>query len=257
MCSISSVKSQDLIIKTDKTEIKSKVIEITENHIKYKIWTRKDGPTYNIKKSEVFLIIYETGEKEYYGEAIPNNEQSPINKPQEETIIALTEITKPETKPVVTPTTTTTEDDFFYPTLGKINLGFGNDNASGLSTIGLGIIYPIPFSNYGLGNFEFELTSNLLSSSGSVLGVDINTNIYAFSGAFNYGYFVVEDLKISGGAGYYFGFGTITSGTTDTDISVDNFYYQVSADYLFTKGFGINVRFDEFLGFNFGISFSY
>ncbi|UAY52641.1 porin family protein [Ferruginibacter albus] len=57
-------KSQDVIIKNDKSEIKCKVTEITDDVIKYKRWELKDGPIYNIKKQEVFMILYENGQRE-------------------------------------------------------------------------------------------------------------------------------------------------------------------------------------------------
>lgn len=57
--------AQDLIVKTDKTEIKSKVLEITNEVIKYKKFEMPDGPIYNINKTEVFMILYQNGTKEY------------------------------------------------------------------------------------------------------------------------------------------------------------------------------------------------
>ena len=58
------LKAQDIIIKNDKTEIKSKVTEITETAIKYKKWENMDGPVYSIAKSEVFMILYANGQRE-------------------------------------------------------------------------------------------------------------------------------------------------------------------------------------------------
>lgn len=57
--------AQDVIIKVDKTEIQSKVLEITEDAIKYKKFEFLDGPIYSIKKTDVFMIIYQNGKKEY------------------------------------------------------------------------------------------------------------------------------------------------------------------------------------------------
>jgi hypothetical protein len=58
--------AQDIIYKVDGTEIKSKVIEITENYIKYKNFDQQEGPIRNINKSEVFMIIYSDGTKETF-----------------------------------------------------------------------------------------------------------------------------------------------------------------------------------------------
>ena len=60
----STAKSQDIIIKNDKMEIKAKVSEITEDLIKYRKWDNLDGPIYNISKSEIFMILYANGQRE-------------------------------------------------------------------------------------------------------------------------------------------------------------------------------------------------
>lgn len=62
-CTVAT-RAQDVIIKNDKTEIKSKVTEITETAIKYKKWDNVDGPVYNISKADVFMIIYANGQRE-------------------------------------------------------------------------------------------------------------------------------------------------------------------------------------------------
>ncbi|MCH7597132.1 MAG: hypothetical protein IID35_11330, partial [Planctomycetes bacterium] len=56
--------SQDIILFKDGSEIKSKVIEITETLIKYKRFDHQDGPLISISKSKVFIITYENGTKE-------------------------------------------------------------------------------------------------------------------------------------------------------------------------------------------------
>jgi hypothetical protein len=58
--------SQDIIIKNDKTEIKSKIIEIQEEVIKYKSFDYLDGPIRNILVSDVFMILYENGTRETF-----------------------------------------------------------------------------------------------------------------------------------------------------------------------------------------------
>jgi len=70
--------AQDLIIKMDKTEIKSKVLEIGEEVIKYKKFERLDGPTYSISKKDVFMIIYKDGSKEYMDQPLANTSHKAI-----------------------------------------------------------------------------------------------------------------------------------------------------------------------------------
>jgi len=61
-----SVNAQDIILKKDGSEIKAKVLEITDQQIKYKDFDFIDGPIRNINISEVFLIIYENGKREVF-----------------------------------------------------------------------------------------------------------------------------------------------------------------------------------------------
>ena len=66
--------SQDVIIKNDKSEIESKVIEITPTMIKYKKYSNIDGPIRNILIDDVFIILYENGEREIF-----NNTEKKLN----------------------------------------------------------------------------------------------------------------------------------------------------------------------------------
>jgi hypothetical protein len=61
-----TVNAQDIILKKDGSETKAKVLEITEQHVKYKDFDFQSGPTRNINISEVFMITYENGEKEVF-----------------------------------------------------------------------------------------------------------------------------------------------------------------------------------------------
>ncbi|WP_288425797.1 hypothetical protein [uncultured Spirosoma sp.] len=78
-----TARAQDVIMKADQTEISAKVIEITENEVKYKPFTRQDGPIYSLKKSDIFVIIYKDGTREKFGTtAAPVYGQTPILPPE-------------------------------------------------------------------------------------------------------------------------------------------------------------------------------
>lgn len=66
-----TIYAQDIIYKNDKTQIKSKIIEVEENVVKYKKFEFLDGPTYTIKKSDIFMIAYKNGEKELFDDEKP------------------------------------------------------------------------------------------------------------------------------------------------------------------------------------------
>lgn len=58
--------AQDIIVKQNGDEIKSKILEITSETIKYKEFDFQDGPTRNINISDVFMVIYENGKREKF-----------------------------------------------------------------------------------------------------------------------------------------------------------------------------------------------
>lgn len=58
--------AQDIILKKDGLEIESKVLEITDQQIKYRDFDFLNGPVRNIPISEVLMITYENGKKEFF-----------------------------------------------------------------------------------------------------------------------------------------------------------------------------------------------
>ncbi len=66
-----TIYSQDILIKKSGEEIKTKVIEITNDVIKYKEFDFLDGPLRNMAISDVFMIIYANGKREHFSEIKP------------------------------------------------------------------------------------------------------------------------------------------------------------------------------------------
>ncbi|MBU2652089.1 MAG: hypothetical protein KKA81_14260 [Bacteroidetes bacterium] len=58
------VFAQDVIFMKNGDKIKSKILEITKETIKYKDFDFQDGPVRNIDKSDVSKVIYENGKEE-------------------------------------------------------------------------------------------------------------------------------------------------------------------------------------------------
>lgn len=63
------VLAEDIIVLNNGDIVKSKVIEIGQNEVKYKKASNPNGPTYSINKTEILSITYENGEKEAFEEA--------------------------------------------------------------------------------------------------------------------------------------------------------------------------------------------
>lgn len=85
---LSHLFAQDIIYKSDGSEIKTKIIEITTEAIKYKKFEQLEGPVRNILLSDVFMIIYENGTHEVFKKTEqPENvelekKETPIQVPQ-------------------------------------------------------------------------------------------------------------------------------------------------------------------------------
>ncbi len=60
--------SQDVIIKANGEEIKSKILEVNQTEVKYKNFDYQSGPSYTISKSEIFMIRYQNGTKDVFND---------------------------------------------------------------------------------------------------------------------------------------------------------------------------------------------
>lgn len=58
------IHAQDVIIKKNGEELKTKVVEVSKDEIKYRMWDYLDGPIYKISTSEIFMVKYQNGKKD-------------------------------------------------------------------------------------------------------------------------------------------------------------------------------------------------
>ena len=72
--------AQDIIYKSDGTEIKTKIIEITTETIKYKMFDQLDGPVRNILISDVFMVIDEDGTREVFKDESNTSEDKQVKR---------------------------------------------------------------------------------------------------------------------------------------------------------------------------------
>lgn len=75
--------SQDYITLKNGDEIKSKVLEVNPDLIKYKNWTNLEGPIYSIAKGDVFMIKYANGTKDVFKIASVPESNTPNIQPFE------------------------------------------------------------------------------------------------------------------------------------------------------------------------------
>jgi hypothetical protein len=68
---ISSIFSQDTIIKLNNDTVLAKIIQISPEQVTYKKFNFQDGPSYVIEKSGIKMILYSNGMKESFDQKQP------------------------------------------------------------------------------------------------------------------------------------------------------------------------------------------
>ncbi len=71
---VMSVSAQDVIVRRDGDELQCKILEVSKNEVRYKRWTNQEGPAFTEKKSDIFMIKYENGEKDVMAYGTPSLE---------------------------------------------------------------------------------------------------------------------------------------------------------------------------------------
>lgn len=62
----SVVSAQDIITRKSGEDIRAKVLEVTSNEVKYKLFDEPEGATYTARTSEILMIRYESGRNEVF-----------------------------------------------------------------------------------------------------------------------------------------------------------------------------------------------
>ena len=68
--------AQDVIILKNGNDIQAVVSEIGTDEVKYKRFDNPDGPTYTLKKGEIFMIMYPNGSRDVFSEV-----STPVSTP--------------------------------------------------------------------------------------------------------------------------------------------------------------------------------
>lgn len=224
--------AQDVIFKKDKSEIKSKIIEITDDLIKYKKWELQDGPLYNIRKSEVFMIIYANGQREIMEEKV-------VSTP----VVAAPLVDKPIDTVV----------DYKNK---KINHSISRAYSSFKSPLNIGI------------DQEFRIVKNFLNlnslieyTSGegffnTAFGLHISAYLPLNRLLQNYKN-QDKGLFVFGQAGYTVNNLTVDNSFGKETYSSGGFSWRVGLDYMFTKGIGVTAFTSGAKSFRGGIVFSF
>ena len=76
-CGVWDAAAQDLIVKTDASQVEARVLEISPDAVRYKRFSNPDGPTYVLPVAEIRYIRYANGEVEYYAKEVPAEPLTP------------------------------------------------------------------------------------------------------------------------------------------------------------------------------------
>lgn len=79
MCVVFNLSAQDIIVKRNGDELQCRILEVSKNEVKYKRWANQDGPAFSEKKSNIFMIKYENGEKDMIAHSSPVSESSAVS----------------------------------------------------------------------------------------------------------------------------------------------------------------------------------
>lgn len=79
MCVVFNLSAQDIIVKRNGDELQCRILEVSKNEVKYKRWVNLDGPAFSEKKSDIFMIKYENGEKDMIAHSSPVSESSALS----------------------------------------------------------------------------------------------------------------------------------------------------------------------------------
>lgn len=88
LLNIAKINAQDIIILKSGDEIKSMVVEVLSDQIKYKKFANKTGPSYGIDKSKVFMIRYANGSRDVFNQASSTPKVASAPRPVVRTVYA-------------------------------------------------------------------------------------------------------------------------------------------------------------------------
>lgn len=253
--------AQDMIIKNDKTELKTKVLEITETSIKYKQFDLLDGPTYNINKNEVFMIIYKGGRKEYIENAAPVRQTVIRN-------IAAPAQVNTQSRAVNTAANSATDGLAFGTGHKSLHFGLGFGSGGFAAAGGTVTLPPVQL------RYEFAVTPKIsvaaivaaasvefsMPSYGSGgYGTDVwEYNYLMFGGRGNYHFATSEKFDPYVGATLVYNSVSVSDeSSTVTDVSAGGILAgaQIGANYYFSPKFGAWAEVGYGIGlFNVGIT---
>ena len=76
------LQAKDLIVTTDKESIDAKIIEVSDEEVKYKKLNNLNGPTFVLKTSKIYTVVYENGDVQVFTPSASTQEQVKVPEAQ-------------------------------------------------------------------------------------------------------------------------------------------------------------------------------
>ncbi len=76
------LQAKDLIVTTDKESIDAKIIEVSDEEVKYKKLNNLNGPTFIIKTNKISTVLYENGDVQVFTPSASTQEQAKVSETQ-------------------------------------------------------------------------------------------------------------------------------------------------------------------------------
>lgn len=76
------LQAKDLIVTTDKESIDAKIIEVSDEEVKYKKLNNLNGPTFVLKTSKIYTVVYENGDVQVFTPSASTQEQVKVPETQ-------------------------------------------------------------------------------------------------------------------------------------------------------------------------------
>lgn len=253
------IKAQYIIIKNDSTKIQSKVIEITETTISYKMWENQDGPLYNIALNEANMILSANGQKEIVNpsnaidsvEVVVSGQFYQTNKNKDNIAIDYkTEKVryKPNRLNIELQSLQNYSEDKDFK-----RLSFGGDKelriVKNVFNLGLGTyIYSLPENEIMPYSYFFNLYGSFYAPVNRLLKKyeKQNKGLFMFAHT-GYGYDLTWTVELD----------EFEELEEPKLISKGGFVWRLGMDYFIVKGFGFTVSTYEFKTYYAGIVFSF
>lgn len=256
----------DLIIKNDKTEVKAKVLAIEEYNVTYKKIENIEGPTYNMSKSDIFMILYANGTKETFDK--PQQTQYTPAPVVQQAVRVTTET--PREPVVIANTANEPVVDFSY---NPIRLFYNFDGAYDYSLtfmIEESVGNPTNPNANAFSHFNLGVSLSGYGYSEDMFGASSELNVLDL-GLYVAWYFPINKLmgseKVNTGLFPYTYLGGVLRNTVSSvyysgdTVKTDEYTGDITAgfgvDLKFTRGFGLAAFYDITYGPGAGITFSF